>query len=579
MPRALIVSILGDAKQFGAELDKAAGKTRQMGRVAGVAGIAIAGGLAYGLEKSVKAAMEAQVSTARLDDAFKQSGQSAAAFGGQINTSETNMRSLGFTNTDTRTSLGSLEIATHNARQAMGLLGVSADIARFKSTDLGSATKILTMAMAGSQRATKQLGLTIQPVTSNYDALKATMHGTETAQQKMELAAAKAIDKQATAKEVIALVTEKLHGQADAFSQTAAGGMAQFHAQTTALGENLGKALLPALVMVSGALAVATGWMAQHETVTKIVVIAIGLLAAALLAASVATSIMTAATLAFDIAASPVILVILAVVASLAVLGIAIYAIATHWKEIKTVFVNVWNDIKQVFDDSIAFVKDHWKLFVEALATIIAGPLGLLVAFIATHWATIKQDASDAWDAIKSAVGDAWTGISTRVTNGIAAVVNLVQSLPGKIVNAIGDLSKLLYGAGISIIQGLVDGIKSEFEKAKSFIGGIAHSIASLKGPLDYDRVLLVPHGKAIIEGLQTGMETALPSVYSLAAGIAPKIGTGAAVATGAGGAGANVTINVGPVHGSADQAFAYQLRDELVAIGRREKNIFGGFA
>jgi phage-related protein len=309
------------------------------------------------------------------------------------------------------------------------------------------------------------------------------------------------------------------------------------------------------------------------------VVIAIGLLAAALLAASVATSIMTAATLAFDIAASPVILVILAVVASLAVLGIAIYAIATHWKEIKTVFVNVWNDIKQVFDDSIAFVKDHWKLFVEALATIIAGPLGLLVAFIATHWATIKQDASDAWDAIKSAVGDAWTGISTRVTNGIAAVVNLVQSLPGKIVNAIGDLSKLLYGAGISIIQGLVDGIKSEFEKAKSFIGGIAHSIASLKGPLDYDRVLLVPHGKAIIEGLQTGMETALPSVYSLAAGIAPKIGTGAAVATGAGGAGANVTINVGPVHGSADQAFAYQLRDELVAIGRREKNIFGGFA
>jgi hypothetical protein len=74
------------------------------------------------------------------------------------------------------------------------------------------------------------------------------------------------------------------------------------------------------------------------------------------------------------------------------------------------------------------------------------------------------------------------------------------------------------------------------------------------------------------------GLPDAFSGVAGTFAGFAPRIGTGSAMAT-AGAAGANITVNVGPVHGSADQAFAYQLRDELVAIGRREKNIFGGFA
>jgi hypothetical protein len=569
MARALIVQILGDAKQFGSELDRAAGKTRQMGRVAGVAGLAIAGGLAIGLEKSVKAAADASTQTARLDAAFKASGESASSYGGQISTAEDHARSLGFTNEDVRASLGSLEIATKDGTKAIADLGVAQNLARFKGISLADASKTLTMAMAGSQRAVKQLGITVPAVTLHYDALKRTGEDLTTVTGRLDEAHAKLQDKMATSKAVIEAVTEKTKGQARAFADTAQGGLAQMHAQLGALEENLGSALLPALVAVSSELAKFTGYLAKHTTTAKIAVAAIALLAGGLLALSVAVKAVAVANFIMDASLSPIILTIGAVVIALAILGVAIYEIIKHWQQIRQVMRDVWNDIKQVFDTGINFVKDHWRAFAVALVTIMTGGLGGLVVLIATHWGQIKQDAAAAFNAVRNAIGNAWDGIISRVTAGIAAVVNLVKSLPGKIVAALGNLSRLLYNAGASIIQGLLDGLKSKLHDVENLAGSIAGKIKSLKGPLEVDRVLLVPAGQAIIGGLQAGMESALPGVYGLAASIGPKISTGAAAALPAGGGAAGAsggghTINVGPVYGTVDAAFARTLANQL---------------
>jgi uncharacterized protein YejL (UPF0352 family) len=340
------------------------------------------------------------------------------------------------------------------------------------------------------------------------------------------------------------------------------------HAQFGALEENLGSALLPALVSLSRELAKLTGFLAKHTTTAKIAVIAIGLLAAALLAASVATSIMTAATLALDVALSPLLIPILAVIGGLVLLGAAIFETIKHWQQIRQVMRDVWNDIKQVFDAGINFVKDHWRAFAIALGTILLGPLGGLVIAIATHWGQIKQDAAAAFNAVRGAIGNAWDGITSRVSAGISAVVSLVKSLPGKIVAALGNLSRLLYNAGASIIQGLLDGLKSKLHDVENLAGSIAGKIKSLKGPLEVDRVLLVPAGQAIIGGLQAGMESALPGVYGLAASIGPKISTGAAAALpsggGTAGAGGGIHVHIGPVNGTADATFAKLLANQL---------------
>ena len=86
-------------------------------------------------------------------------------------------------------------------------------------------------------------------------------------------------------------------------------------------------------------------------------------------------------------------------------------------------------------------------------------------------------------------------------------VVNFFREIPGKIRSALGDLGNLLVEAGKSIINGLLNGLKSAWENVKSFVGGIAGWISANKGPVSYDRRLLRRHGRAIMEGFNYGLE------------------------------------------------------------------------
>src|SRR5581483_1701189 len=275
MANKLIVELIADTKDFTNNLRSSTDRLGGIQKAAGVASAALTGGLVVGLGASVKAAEEAQQSTARLDQAFRAAGVSVGNFKSPIEDAESASRKLGFTNSDVQESLGSLVIATHSGSKAISHLSVDENIAPFKHTDLTSATKMLAMAMTGSQRAVKQLGLQVQASTTAQDAARVKYQQTKTAieaqfgpvskltkaqdDQRAQLLANAAAAYQAdkaqalmtdhsvTGQKIIQEVTDKLHGQAQAYSDTAAGGMAQFHAQMNNLEEMIGKTLVPAL--------------------------------------------------------------------------------------------------------------------------------------------------------------------------------------------------------------------------------------------------------------------------------------------------------------------------------------------
>src|SRR5262245_49989229 len=161
---------------------------------------------------------------------------------------------------------------------------------------LADASKVLTTAMAGSQRGAKLLGIQVQSVTTAEDKIKLAFKDHTTEAYKLAEANAKLTDKQMTAAKVIDLVRQKTKGQAEAFSQTAAGGMAQFHAQLESLGESIGKALIPALTKLSQIVADAAGWFAEHKRVAEALVAALAVLSATLIGVSIATKLYAAAT-------------------------------------------------------------------------------------------------------------------------------------------------------------------------------------------------------------------------------------------------------------------------------------------
>lgn len=79
-----------------------------------------------------------------------------------------------------------------------------------------------------------------------------------------------------------------------------------------------------------------------------------------------------------------------------------------------------------------------------------------------------------------------------------------------------------LYGAGQAIMSGFLSGLQSMWGAVQAFILMIGPWMKMFKGPLDYDRRLLVPAGKAIMSGLYKGLQSSfkgqvMPLVTSMA--------------------------------------------------------------
>ncbi|MDN6079704.1 MAG: phage tail tape measure protein, partial [Lactococcus lactis] len=109
--------------------------------------------------------------------------------------------------------------------------------------------------------------------------------------------------------------------------------------------------------------------------------------------------------------------------------------------------------------------------------------------------------------------------------NGIISGKNPVDVFK----NFIKDIAGLfgldtLYEQGSAIISGFFNGLKDKFEDVKSWVGGIGKWISDHKGPISYDRRLLIPHGGSIMEGLDEGLQDKFKKVQANVSSMANKL-------------------------------------------------------
>jgi hypothetical protein len=218
--------------------------------------------------------------------------------------------------------------------------------------------------------------------------------------------------------------------------------------------------------------------------------------------------------------ANPIGLIVVAI-------GALVVAFVELWKHSSTFrdfWIDTWKVVKTSFLDAFNFVKDHWKLILG----ILTGPPGAAVIFIISHWKQIEDATSSMISSVVGFFEDLGAGVKRIVGN----VVGFFTAMPGRILHAVGNLADLLLNAGKAIMEGLLHGIEAGWNDVKGFVGKIGGWISSLKGPLDYDQVLLVPHGKAIMGGLLTGLKSRMPELVSQVKLITETIG-GAGTVTG----------------------------------------------
>lgn len=231
---------------------------------------------------------------------------------------------------------------------------------------------------------------------------------------------------------------------------------------------------------VGGWLKTAGDWISQNLDLVTPLVAAIGGAVAAVTAVTTAMRIAAVAQALLNavMAANPIMLVITLIAALVAGL---------------TYFFTCTNTGKAV-----------WSSFTSFLSGCVQGIIGFFSGLGSTIVGIFNSAANGARNA--------WNG-----------VVGWFRGLPSSIAGFFGNAGSILYNAGASIISGFLNGLKSMWSNVTGWISGIGDWISAHKGPISYDRRLLIPHGKAIMTGFAQGLNNGFDNSVETAIGRANR--------------------------------------------------------
>ena len=232
--------------------------------------------------------------------------------------------------------------------------------------------------------------------------------------------------------------------------------------------------------------------------------------------------------LAFGIA-----LIIVAVTDLPRQIGLALIALAGI---IADAFTNAWQAAVDITKELIQEVHDFIQERIDA------------IIFFFTHLDELPGKTREAFEKVTAAVKEK-----------IEQAIEFVKGLPGRVKDAIGDAAQILFDSGGRIIQGLIDGIKSKFNKLTDAIGEAVKKIRdhlpfspAKEGPLsgEGDPELA---GAKITTMVASGITGQLERMRLAAASLAETVTIGvspAAVAAGGGAGGGGLTTTAGAAGG-----------------------------
>ena len=210
-----------------------------------------------------------------------------------------------------------------------------------------------------------------------------------------------------------------------------------------------------------------------------------------------------------------------------ALVNAAVSAIESAWSAFSSWFTNIvsgavtavvnrWNNFKtstvNAFNNTVQSGKNIWNNFKSWIIGLVSG----LVNGVLNWWNNLKQNTINNFNLIVDGAKRAWNTLTDSVRNVVDTVKNVFDGL--KNID--------LFSAGKAIIDGFLKGIKEEFESVKSFVGGIAGWIKKHKGPISYDKRLLIPAGNAIMASLNTGLKAGFGAVKSNVSSMADRLST-----------------------------------------------------
>ncbi|WP_142658207.1 MULTISPECIES: phage tail tape measure protein [Bacteria] len=173
-----------------------------------------------------------------------------------------------------------------------------------------------------------------------------------------------------------------------------------------------------------------------------------------------------------------------------------------------------WSNLKQgtidLFNNMIQGAKDLWNSFKAWFINLVIGTKDNIIQ----GWENLKQGTIDTFNNLVNGAQEAWDNL-----------VNAVSDTVDRVTDWFDNLKNIdLLAAGKAIMDSFLEGLQNAWKSVQDFVGGIGDWIREHKGPIQYDRKLLIPAGQAIMNGLHKGLMGGFNDVQNTVGGMADFI-------------------------------------------------------
>ena len=463
----IVAQFVADTSKMTSEVDKAS--TESGSRLKNFAkGAATALGGAFAVDKIVefgKASVEAAAADAESQAKLATTIRNVTgATEGQIAANEKFIAGLSkqtaIADDDLRPAMDKLVRGFGSVEEAQKALSLATDVSAGTGKDLSTVTEAMMKAANGQTGALGRLGIQTKDAGGKALSLDQIMQN----------------------------MSHTFKGQAAEAADSAAGKMRGAKVQFGEFQEQIGTLLLPILSQLAGVLADLFPIISKFAPVILPVAAAFGVWAAAV---SVATTVQTAFGVSLSLSVGWIALIVVGIAALVAGIiwawnnvGWFHDAVLAAFSGIKVAFGWIADAAKAVWN----WISSNWPI----LLGVLAGPIGLAVAMIATHWDTVKAGASAVWQWIQRV----WDGITNAISSSVRAIGGWIGTLVNWLRQPIGAATEVY------------NWVSGRFQALADFIGNIVGAISGAVGRIV--SAIKVPINAVI--GMWNNLEFTIPS-------------------------------------------------------------------